>query len=288
MPVRTLFCIALFSGFLAAQERPLSVTLQGMELRFAARVEPAGSSTGKFSGGVMPTARGVHRLISDIADKQELGYDVLLEPLVDGQTMQLTFKPLNVTPDVPIEPGYKLLPPPKFPVGPVMHVGDTVALVLLVNPFTHQKLVDYLSLYPAGADEKQARKSVQDFTVNDVQLNLDRPRVWVNGKLFEDDSQSKGGITAHALALYLAGNGAFVISLWPDPRLNLQKAGMLDGNTLTFRAGSSEYRVECASNIAPGTGIYNVYVHHDPAWARKDTHFEIGGADNAAWLIRKP
>ena len=79
-----------------------------------------------------------------------------------------------------------------------------------------------------------------------------------------------------------------MISLWPEPALGSQKAGLLQGSTMTFRSGPSEYRVECASPIAPGAGLYNLYLHHDLAARNgRDTEFTIGGADKGAWLVRK-
>jgi hypothetical protein len=289
MRCRSLLWIALFPGFLAAQEHPLSVTWHGMEIRFVTKVEPAGSGPVRFPGAVIPALGVTHRVITDSANRREFGYDLLLESVVDGQTMQLTFRPLHLPPSVQIESGYRLLSPREFPVVPVMHVGDTVALDLLVNPATGQKVVDYLSLYRAGPDGARGHKTARDFPISDVELNLDQPRVWVNGKLVEDSAQSSGGIVAHVLALYLSEDGAFVISLWPEPGLEFQKAGVLQGNTLTFRIGSSEYRVESGSRIAPGPGLYNVYVHHDPTWGHggSEPRFMIGGADKAAWLIRR-
>ena len=91
-----------------------------------------------------------------------------------------------------------------------------------------------------------------------------------------------------ALWLFLPGEGTFVISLWPEPALAFQRAGMLQGSTMTFRSGPSEYRVECASPIAPGSRLYNLYLHHEPASRNgRDTEFAIGGADKGAWLVRK-
>jgi hypothetical protein len=117
---------------------------------------------------------------------------------------------------------------------------------------------------------------------------LDRPRVWWTGKFQKATAESRGGIRAHTLWLFLPGEGTFVISLWPEPGLGFVKAGMLQGNTMTFRNGSSEYRVECASPIATGSGIYNLYLHHDPAARHgRGTGFMIGGADKGAWLIHK-
>ena len=52
--------------------------------------------------------------------------------------------------------------------------------------------------------------------------------------------------------------------------------------------GSSEYRVECASPIAPGSGVYNIYLHFEPGARRGDAStFMIGGADKGAWLVHK-
>jgi hypothetical protein len=238
----------------------------------------------------MPTSDGTHRLINDPAHKRQFGYDLRGVLLGDGQTLQITLGPL--TPgrgSFEVNPGWTLIAPPSFLVVPVMHAGDTASIDLLVNPSTGQKLVDYLSVERADLDPTRITKTPQrDFGLDDVELFLDRPRVFINGKLLEYTADSRGGIRAHAVWLFLPGEGTFVISLQPEPGHDFLKVGMLQGSTMSFRNGSSEYRVECASPIAPGSGVYNIYLHFEPgARNGKNSTFMIGGADKGAWLVHK-
>jgi hypothetical protein len=265
----------------------------GLIVRFQAKVEPPGAGPGQLPGGVVPTQDGTHRIISDAAHKRQVGYDLHAVLLSDGQTLRLTLGPLTHAGQgrgpVETEPGWTLMAPPRFPVVPVMHAGDVAAIDLLINPATGQKVVEYLSVERADLDPARVSKTPpRDFGVDDVELFLDRPHVWMDGKLLPATADSRGGIRAHALWLFLPGEGTFVVSLWAEPGLGFQKAGMLQGKTMTFRSGSSEYRVECASPIAPGSGLYNLYLHHDSAAPNgRGTEFTIGGADKSAWLIRK-
>jgi len=276
-----------------AQETGLTIgnpAWNGLTIRCVAKVEPSANGAPHLPGAVMPTADGAHRWITDSANKRYFGYDVHLEPLGESQTMRLTLAPLNLprsgTGAVETIAGWTLLAPPKFPVIPVMRAGDTVAIDLMVNPATGQRVVDYLSVERRAPEAANAAKTPQDFGIEDIELKLLSPRVWLNGKIVEATAESGGGITAHALWLYLPGTGSFILSLRPEAGLGFQKAGTVTGSTLTFRQGPSEYRVECSGQIAPGPGLYNVYVLHDPVWRGGDK-FVFGGADKAAWLIQK-
>jgi len=102
-----------------------------------------------------------------------------------------------------------------------------------------------------------------------------------------DATQSRGGITAHTLWLYLHGTSPVTISLWPHPERGFQKAGVLHGSTVSLHLGSSHFSVECSSAIAPGSGLYNVYVQLDPARPGRNEPFSFGGSDKGAWLTRK-
>jgi len=261
----------------------------GLIVRFSAKIEPPGSGPAHLSGGVMPFGDGTHRAISDAAHKRKFAYDLHGTLLPDGQTLQLTLTALTGSPRlVEIEPGWSLVPLRNLPVVPSLRAGDTAAVDLLVNPTTGQKVVEYLTVERAELDPTRiSRNPPRDFGIDDVDLFLDRPRAWVNGKFLEATANGSGGIRAHALWLFLPGEGTFVLSLWPEA--GFQKAGMLEGHTMTFRNGASEYRVECASPIAPGSGLFNLYLHYEPgAHNGRASEFSIGGADKGAWLIRKP
>jgi len=288
MWISRVLCLLALPALALAQDGTVTVgnaTWGGLIIRFQAKVEPEGTGQARLSGGVAPTSDGTHRTISDPAHKRKLGYDLRAELLGDGQTLRITLGPLTKASQ--LEPGWTWIAPPSFPVVPMMRAGNTAAIDLLVNPATGQKVVEYLSVERADLDPTRVAKNPpRDFSMDDVELLLDRPRVWINGNLLPSSANSGGAIRAHALWLFLPGEGIFVISLWPEQ--GFAKAGMLQGSVMTFRNSSSEYRVECASPIAPGSGVYNVYLHHE-AGARhgRTSEFMIGGADKGVWLIRK-
>jgi hypothetical protein len=259
-------------------------------VRFLVKVEPPGTGPAQLSGSVIPTSDGTHRVINDAAHKRQFGYDLHATLMGDGQTLRLTLGPLTQGHgSFDVNPSWTLIAPPSFPVVPVMRAGDAAAIDLLVNPATGQKVVEYLSVERADLDPIHITKaSPRDFGLDDVELFLDRPRVFINGKLLEYTADSRGGIRAHAVWLFLPDVGTFVVSLQPEPGHDFLKAGMLQRSTMTFRNGSSEYRVECASPIAPGSGVYNIYLHFEPgARNGNSSKFTIGGADKGAWLVHK-
>jgi len=105
---------------------------------------------------------------------------------------------------------------------------------------------------------------VHNFSLADVWLSLDRPHLFVNGKLLAEGPRT--ATSGEAIWIYVTARGRFVFSLFPDAKSGFQKNGTTAGNTLTFRDGAMEFRVECNSPVAPGPGPYNLYVRHEPDW----------------------
>ena len=164
---------------------------------------------------------------------------------------------------------------------PNVKVGDTVALDLLVNAATGQKIVDYLTL--ERRNSPKGRES-HDFGLADVVLSLSQPQVWVNDKL-EGSYKYPIGTSGSTVWFYLAGHGRFNLSLFPSERYPFKKNGVVSENTATFRDGKSEYRVESSSAIAPGSGVYNLYVWHEPEWPGHGESFGIGSEDAGVHLV---
>jgi hypothetical protein len=273
-----------------AQESNLTVggdaSWKGLQIRFVTKVEPPGSnSTGTLSGSVAVGEGRARHLIDDPAHKSYFGYDILLEPAADGNTAQIRIEPLRPwRVDVSGPPGWTSLRLPKYPLIPNVKVGDTVALDLLVNAATGQKIVDYLTL--ERRDSPRGRES-HDFGLADVDLALNQPQVWVDDKLA--GSYKYPGTSGAVVWFYLAGHGRFNLSLFPNQKHPFKKNGVVSGNTATFRDGKSEYRLECSSAIAPGSGVYNLYVWHEPEFPGMGEPFEIGSEDADAHLvIEKP
>jgi len=265
---------------------------KGFSIRFSSKVEPdPNGASSELGGTVIDLPGGVvgQRFIDDPAHKRSFGYDVRLSPSADGSTAEIRIEPLHAAKHA-VQNGWTQfgLPAglPKYPVIPNLSVGDTVALDLLVNPSTSQKIVDYITL-----EREPARERAHDFSVADVQLFLDRPQVLSNGKLLESTADFRGKTAGAVVWLYIAGRGRFVFSLFPNPKLGFRDSGVVAANTLTFRDGTTEFRVECMSAVAPGKGPYSLYVVHEPGWRPRGAPFpqniQFGMADRPESIVEK-
>jgi len=233
-------------------------------------------------GGVIVDAQ-VHRFWRDAEQKLYLGYDLSIEPGPNSGVFQVHISPLSLTSKQMAEQGFPetwtKLALPKYPVIPEVRVGDTLAIDLMENPKTGQKIVDYLTLQHTGPP---APGRARDFTLADVELSVNQPRLSVNGKLVDATAHTTGGISGAAVWLYLQGQGRFVLSLIPKQESKLKRAGEVSDNVLTFRDGADTFRMECSGRIAPSPGRYNIYGFHDRDWRPTerdaDAPFILGSA----------
>jgi hypothetical protein len=281
--------IALAAARMQGQENSILMdggpSWKGFSILFTPKVEPDRDHASNELGGTVIDLRGGvvgQRFIDDPARKRTFGYDVRLEPSADGRTAQIRIEPLHAVQHA-VQNGWTQfgIPAglPKYPVIPGLYAGDTVALDLLINAATGQKIVDYLTL------ERQTLPGVaHDFSIADVQLSLDRPRVKVNGDPFESTANFQGTAVGAMVWLYLEGHGRFLLSLLPNEKGGFRKAGTTIGIMLTFRDGGTEFRVDCESAIAPGPGPFNLYVMHEPDWRPRNSsgHVEIGSGFSGA------
>src|ERR1035441_3120102 len=97
MKLANLILLVLFPAALLAQEEGLYATLNGVQVRFAAKMEPPGSVVGELPGTITAPKDGVvHRLIGDPPNRRQFGYDLRLDLLPDPQTVRLRIGPLTV------------------------------------------------------------------------------------------------------------------------------------------------------------------------------------------------
>lgn len=261
---------------------------KGLSIRFSPKVEPDASDASNELGGTVIDLRGGvvgQRFIDDPVHKHSFGYDVRLEPAPDGNSAQIRVEPLHAGQHA-VRSGWTQfgLPAglPKYPVISNLRIGDTVALDLLINPSTGQKIVDYLTL--VRTHESDAERA-HDFSVADVQLTLDQPRVLVDGKPFGSGANTTGAF----VWIYIKGRGRFILSLFPNEKFLFEKNGIAEADTLTFHDGATEVRASCNGPVAPGQRPYNLYLVHEPSWRpySLSDSIEIGSADDAAWIVGK-
>jgi hypothetical protein len=275
----------LAAGPLNAQVIATAEGWPGVQIHFEAKLEPPPPPSTNpailkqlekdVSGGVICDSL-VHRFWKDEEQKAYEGYDVMVEPGRGAGTYQIRVSPLSLTPKKMAEFGlpenWTRLSLPKYPVIPEVHAGDTVALDLLVNRATGQKMVDYLTLERTGPGGRTAPRPApaiapRDFTLADAGLTLYELRIYIDGNLVEATSQPVGGIQGADVWFYLKGRGQYVLSLIPDHRnLRLRRSGEIIGNTVTFRYDATDFRIECSRPVTPSSGTFNVYVFHDSNW----------------------
>jgi hypothetical protein len=182
------------------------------------------------------------------------------------------------------------LPLLKYPLVPEVRAGDTVAIDLLENPSTGQKVVDYLVFKrssPANADVG----SLEDLSLAAVELQLENCRISLNGTILDASTRLGGSISGAALWFYLPERGRFVMSLLPNSQLGFRWAGEVSNRSITFTDGNERYEIQSTSRIVPAGGRVNLYVLHDPDWrpavSETNSPLIVGAADRAEWLTAK-
>ena len=190
-----------------------------------------------------------------------------------------------------IDPSWTYVPLLKFPLVPDVRAGDNVAIDLLENPTTGQKVVDYFVFKHSNATAVAELSPVRDLSLDDVEMRLEDFRISVNGTVLEASTRVGGSISGAALWFYLPERGRFVMSLVPNGNLGFQRAGEVTNALLSFTERSDRYDIKSTSRIAPAAGRFNLYVLHDPEWRptgdEANSPIIVGAAGRAEWLIGK-
>jgi hypothetical protein len=192
---------------------------------------------------------------------------------------------------------------PGYPAPQTLHSGDVMALDLMTNAETGQKIVDYLTIeeprHGVGTFNPDPPRQFsyvpgtpRDFTIDDAALRLSSPRLTINGKLDESSTRVNGEVSGAAVWIYVPNRGRIILSLVPRQALGFRKAGEVRGSSLTFTIGTDSFNINCANPIAPGETPFNLYVLQDRAW--KPTYafadlsaVVVGSADRAESLVKR-
>jgi hypothetical protein len=263
-------------------------------VRYATVVEPPRPNGQRLSlrSGSITGSHGNHRYLADEQQKKYFGYDVDIEPLANAM-FQVTFKPLNVTREdmhLPGDPAsWTLLPIASYPAPATVTEGDTIALELLVNPGTGEKIVEYFTV-SAGWKSKSTMiaGAPRDFGLEDVRMSLTGPRVAVNGKTVDSAHWEAHGLAGSVIWIYLPGRGRFLMSIARHDALGFRSAGEVRGSTMKFTWNNDSYEIEGHDQIVPGNGVWNLYVYQDGGYKPAgNPPFLWGAADRAESLIGK-
>jgi hypothetical protein len=260
----------------------------GVGFRYETRVEPRieGQKVIGFSGGGIHAGARFHRYLRDDATRRYVGYDLALDKRADG-FLVVTLGQLSVSgKSLGLAGEWTQVPLRVNSTPQTIRSGDEIAIDMFRNPTTGQKIVDHLFFDGTPEALRLPEGSPRDFTVEDVPLTLASPKISLNGNLL--DSMATGGISGEAVYFYLPGRGRYAMALAPNPELGFSKLGEVRGSRITFRHGSDIWTIDCDDPVAPGGGVFNLYVYPDPAW-RPSTGADTSqlGASAARSMIRK-
>jgi len=266
--------------------RAMANSRAGVAISFEARVEPSGEDFPMrgFGGGVHVGDELVHRFMLQRSKKIYFGYDIQIDPAEEQDKFQLRILPLSME-QAGVElmdlEGLTAVSLARYPAPQTVRIGDTLSLDLLINPYTGQKVVDYLTIGDPLRG-KTATGQAHDFAASDAELQVNKPRISVNGTEVEVSHSEAVSLSGHIVRIYLRQYGRLGFSLVPRvlPTASAAaflKAGEIRGSTLTFQLGGNNFEINCEGQIAPGPGAYNLYVSHEPAYRpARDVDFFFG------------
>ncbi|MFN0170740.1 MAG: hypothetical protein ACKV22_30330 [Bryobacteraceae bacterium] len=269
-----------------------SANVRGVSFSYETRLEPPGQGRPKISGGLSFTQTTAHRSMCDFQTKRFFGYDLTMESL-GGDQYRFTLSPLTQTPrqieeSCPPLKGWSSMPLPRMPAPQIYRGGDVIALDLLVNPQTGQKVVDYITVQGGQGRHITAHGTAKDFTAEDASFEVQSPRLSINGKPLDAPGTEGGRIFGSPLVVLVKGRGRFIITLQSRTDLGMLKAGEVRGSTMTWRWGEEEFVLNSDGRIAPGDGAYNLYVFLDPKFRGGGYGpFVTGTGGNLENMLRK-
>jgi hypothetical protein len=263
-------------------------------------LDPAVPEIGNMNGGTVGGEGIVHRFMSDRLQHVYFGYDVAIEVLPQLNTYRMTFSQLaseSVREILGGDPSsWTQLPAPDWggPAVRTIHAGEILALDLLTNSATRQKIVDYISVKGPAFDPEwkfvYETGTPQDFRIDDAAMELRSPQVSVNGQSGNSSIPTDVDVSGSTLWFYLPMYGRFVLSLMPHPELGFIRAGEVRGSTIGFMIGGDVFSLVSAGRIAPGQRPFNLYVLREPGWRPPDGNISVwagGSADSPDQLIGK-
>jgi hypothetical protein len=266
-------------------------------------LEPSMPEVTGIGGGTLGGEGVIHRFMSDRRQRVYFGYDIMIEVLPDPNTYRINLSPLTLAPDDIRQlfgrdaSSWIQLPTPDWRGQAVRTVrpGEVLALDLLTNNSTSQKIIDYITIQtpssqppsklgPWRRDFIYETGTARNFQTDDAELKLDMEGISVNGNLVPFN----GGMSGAAIYFYLPMHGRFVLSLTPHPDLGFRQAGEIRGSTLTFAVNDDTFTIVSSGRIAPGSGPFHLFVLHEPTWMPRSgdtSSTEVGAADRLDQLV---
>lgn len=238
----------------------------------------------------------IHRVLIDKKNKLYAGYDLEITPTADAEQFEVLIKPLSVNQDIAgaintigDSNNLSLRSIPKYPGKITVKDGDTIALEVLENPQTGEKISDLIKITRKKQESGSYfsdEKMIKGFAINDVKLSIKGFEVYVNG---EKVKFSGGGMIGSVLWVYFPNKGRFIFSPIEQPGYNFQKIGVIDDKQMSFDYEGTNYKLVSNSPIL-SSGKWYLWVMADPNYEPSEKNssnpsLTFGAASNVDGLF---
>ena len=264
----------------------------GIRVRMTTEIVPGGKAFPYGGSVVVASSDVVHRLLADGKGGIKFAYD--LEAERTGTEFRLRVKPLvgksaeqiweitrwaRIAGGTPADGPIPTFDAPREIGG--IREGDRVAVDLLSNPDTGEKLVDILQVThetPLFGEPTAVEEIV-----------LDRVSIAIRTNVGEQHWVDKDKITGAAALIYIPRLGAFLLSLEKPAAPGFEPSGIAENQRLTFVWNGALIEVASQSNILRKSAFGRVWVKHDPGFKPADgvNSLSLMTADKIDYLMRK-
>jgi hypothetical protein len=229
-----------------------------------------------------------HRYFMDPESRTYIGYDVEVEPAETSGSARLRFKPFSLRAgELPKEhhaADFQPLPTPHLPAE-TFPSGQMIAVDILKNPATGQKVVDYIEVSYEPIN-RPSKAEPRDFQPSDVLLHIVATSLRVNGAEVPPAIVASEDVNRKLVWLSVPGRGRFLLSLSPYPGHPFQKAGVVRAYGISFSWNGDRYEWQTHKPITESVGNWNLYVLAAPPTPAPG--FTFGAVNSVQEFLSRP
>ena len=233
-------------------------------------------------GTGIPGQYGLYRWIK-FADGRTVAYELVILPSKQPDLFEVALKPALLSPERlsawkidPASIDTRFLQ--KYPVPFTLGESEILAIEVAENKRTGQKFVDYYMVTRGApflrADLEKIEQEAREFRAEDAEISVMDFDLRVNGTSLQ---RSGGGVRGKFIWINIPDVGRFTFTLTPPPQsAGFEPKALVKGKQILFRVGEDRYEWLAKEQIAPGSGIYYLWMRHDPS---QDSRFVRGASD---------
>lgn len=217
----------------------------------------------------LPEGGSIRRILK-LADGRAIVYEVVVKQFERGKNFKVTLQPVTPTAQEAaqwgIDPQHietEFLKSYSSPL--TINDGDILALDVMVEPRSGVKLVDYFLLSngpPAKRDDPEnLAGKVRQFTVEEVELSIEGYELRCNGESIHRSDESKARGRFIWIEIPKVGRAAFTLTPHGDD--GFLPVAIVNEDRIVFTLGADRYEWISRRRIAPGSGVYRLWMRHD-------------------------